>query len=96
MVRLSMIETAKDAIAVLGGPSYVGDRLGLHQSTISGWVMQGEIARGWYLHIYASLLAVGYTQTQINPKIFGGLRRWTDLVIPPRLAIERAKRRRAA
>jgi hypothetical protein len=76
-----MLETARDAVKALGGPTAVGGWLRLDQSTISAWSVRGEIGRGWALHIYWSLRDRGYRQQDISPRIFG-IERWDQVVMP--------------
>jgi hypothetical protein len=69
----------RKAIAALGGPSHVGRKLYITQGSVSGWIMEGRVARGWHLQVYLSLKEQGIDP---HPSLFG-LKSWDDVMISP-------------
>jgi hypothetical protein len=61
------IESIADLIAALGGPSSIGDWLGITQEAVSNWKARDCIPPGWHLKLLVALNRRGLT---VNPNLF--------------------------
>lgn len=61
------IESIADLIAALGGPSAVGEWLGITQEAVSNWKARDYIPPGWHLKL---LVAVNRQGKTIDPSLF--------------------------
>ena len=55
-------------VDALGGPTKVGEWLGINQSAVSMWKIRGEIPPGWHLRIYLEAEARGFS---LSERVFG-------------------------
>ena len=72
------IRTVREALTALGGPTAVARALFLDQSTVSGWIMHGEISGRHNLTIY---LTLKHRRHKVSPRVFGA-DDWSNFVLP--------------
>lgn len=61
------ISTIDDLITALGGPSAIGDWLGITQEAVSNWKARQYIPPGWHLKL---LLAATRKGLDVEPALF--------------------------
>lgn len=82
-----VVSTAKEAIAALGGQKAVADWLGISEGSISGWLMNDEVAPSRALPVYLSLRAKGI---ECAPTVFGASS-WDEEMVPDTTPQQRAR-----
>lgn len=78
------IKTVEDLITLLGGPTKIGDWLGVSQESVSFWKRRG-IPAGWHLRLFAE---VGRRGKTVAPNVFG----MTETDAEPLLRMQRLDR----
>lgn len=63
-----MIADLNDLIEAYGGPSALGERLGITQEAVSMWRSRGEIPGGWQMELFVDARSRGWT---VAPDVFG-------------------------
>ena len=61
------INSIDQIITELGGPSELGEHLGITQEAVSNWSARGAIPRGWHLQLFAMVIGRGLS---ISPTVF--------------------------
>lgn len=61
------ITSIDELIAELGGPSELGELLGVTQEAVSNWAARGSIPGGWHMQLAGMVLRKGLS---VSPKVF--------------------------
>lgn len=67
-MRKKPLNTVKDVVDALGGPTFLGDQLGIGQNAVSNWKIRNQIPSGWHLRVYLGVRQVGM---EVDPSVFG-------------------------
>lgn len=62
------IGTIDDLVRALGGPSALGEFLGISQEAVSNWKARQDIPPGWHLRLFVELQRRGKS---VDPRVFG-------------------------
>ena len=61
------VDTIDDLISLFGGPTKLGQELGIGDNAICNWSARGFIPPSWHLRLYVDLRRLGKTA---NPELF--------------------------
>jgi hypothetical protein len=64
---MATVDTIDKLVRSLGGPSDLGQRLGICQSAVSMWSVRGFIPPAWHFRLYIELVRKGL---EFDPVVF--------------------------
>lgn len=61
------IKTIEDLVVKLGGPSELGEKLGICQEAVSNWSARKSIPGGWHMRLLGMACRNGFS---VSPRVF--------------------------